>query len=160
MKNTFNGHRSITPFWHDFDGNYYSLTELRMSGLLKNLEDQIHLHNILSCISEVEEVADDISFDHFVQDEEARMMIYRNLIMLGIEAFNLQKNINPKRLDLTSLASMKNADFMNRLGKEHYSIFCFISNDLPYLKRSIEQYIAKVNRDSASRSDNRSAVVA
>lgn len=105
------------------------------------LTDQIHLHNITSCISEIQDLTFEETYESFADDEEMRMTVYRTLMMLGIEAANITTCDITKTLDLTPLLSMKRADFINKLGKEYYSVFSFVNNDLPYFKMAIERYM-------------------
>ena len=126
-----------------------------MPVLSESLSNQIHLHNIISCISEIEDVVDHESFESFSQDEEIRMTVYRTLMMLGIEASNVQKSNLSKRLSLDPLMSMKYADFINKLGKEYYAVYNFITNDLPFYKKAIEVYLKGLTKAGTFKKEQR-----
>lgn len=116
-----------------------------MTELIETFSNQIHLRNIISCISEIEHAMDDESFESFDGDEEVRMSIYRTLMMLGIETSNIENSDINSKVDLTALLSMKYADFINKLGKDHYAIYHFIINDLPFFKKSIQSYLISLS---------------
>lgn len=124
---------------------------------IESLTNQIHLHNIMSCISEIEDIIDQESFESFVQDEEVRMTVYRTLMMVGIETSNIRKSDITQQLDLAPLLSMKDADFINKLGKEYYSVYSFVNNDLPFFKSSIDLYLKSLSESNRlpSRANNR-----
>ncbi|MEL7006766.1 MAG: hypothetical protein AAFN93_29170, partial [Bacteroidota bacterium] len=123
-----------------------SYTVYAMSKLTETLSNQIHLRNIISCISDIEDMVDRESFESFDSDEEVRMPIYRSLMMLGIETSNIERSNFVRQLDMTALLSMKYADFINKLGKDHYAIYNFIKNDLPFFKCSIQKYLLSLSQ--------------
>lgn len=96
---------------------------------MKNLRNKIHLSNILSFIHEIDNYCADLTQDQ-MQDEELRMVLYRNLTMLGMEA----SHVEMKHPSIRILKSFEKADYINGLGKDTYAIFNFIVNDLGYLK--------------------------
>jgi len=117
-----------------------------MSESNESFTNQIHLRNIISCIAEIEDMVDRESFESFDSDEEVRMPVYRSLMMLGIETANIEKSNFVRTLDMRALLSMKYADFINKLGKDHYAIYSFIKNDLPFFKNSIEAYLLSLSQ--------------
>lgn len=99
---------------------------------MQNPHNQIHLTNILSCIHEIENYCADLTQDQ-MQDDELRMLLYRNLTVLGMEA----AHVNIEHPAIRTLRSFYKADYINGLGKDLYAIFNFIVNDLEYLKKSV-----------------------
>lgn len=105
---------------------------------MENQQNQIHLNNIMSCISEIENNFTDLSHDQLL-DDEIRMALYRNLTMLGMEASRVDI-VHPS---ITTLSSFEKADYINGLGKDMYAISNFIVNDLGYLKKSLLSMLSK-----------------
>lgn len=99
---------------------------------MQNAHNEIHLTNILSCIHEIENYCTDLTQDQ-MQDDELRMLLYRNLTLLGMEA----AHVNIEHPSIQTLRSFYKADYINGLGRDLYAIFNFIVNDLEYLKNSV-----------------------
>lgn len=99
---------------------------------MENQENQIHINNMLCCINEIENNCADLTQDQ-MQDEELRMVLFRNLTMLGMEA----SRVDISHPSIFTLKSFEKADYINGLGKDVYAIFNFIVNDLSYLKKSL-----------------------
>ncbi|ELR73193.1 hypothetical protein C900_05242 [Fulvivirga imtechensis AK7] len=99
---------------------------------MKNLRNKIHLSNILTCINEIDNYCADLTQEQ-MQDEELRMLLYRNLTMLGMEASHVQL----EHPSIRTLKSFEKADYINGLGRDTYAIFNFIVNDLSYLKNIV-----------------------
>lgn len=113
---------------------------------MENLHNQIHLKNILSCIGEIESICADLTCEQ-LEDEEFRMMLYRHLTMMGMEA----GQVSTTHPAISTLKSFEKADYINGLGRDTYAISHFIINDLDFIKSSICTLLAKSHKSRPAR---------
>jgi uncharacterized protein with HEPN domain len=102
-----------------------------------NLNNQVHCRNILSLLHNVDDDIRYISFEDYLSDEDLRMDVFRQLALIGMEAFNVRGSMICIR-ELEILSSFMKADFLNRFGKEHYAVWNFLKRDLPYLQIQLQ----------------------
>lgn len=107
-------------------------------------QNQIHLQNILKCITEIENTCVDLTQDQ-MEDEELRMSLYRSLISVGMEAAKL--DIQHPLVD--TLKSFERADFINGIGRDTYAIFNFVVNDLEYLKNYLKTLSSELHNNKS-----------
>lgn len=105
-----------------------------------NLNNQVHYRNIFSLLNHVDDTIGHISFEDYLSDEDLRMDVFRQLALIGMEAFNVRgSSICTQELEI--LSSFMKADFLNRFGKEHYAVWNFLQRDLPYLQTQLQTLV-------------------
>jgi uncharacterized protein with HEPN domain len=127
--------------WHDI------LIQLPKEQVVKNLNNQIHFRNILSLLNNVEDNVSHIGFEDYLHDEELRMDLFRQLMLIGIEAFNIRGTTRCST-ETEILSSFMQADFLNGFGKEHYAVWNFLKRDLPHLKSLISNTYLAAGRNT------------
>ncbi len=97
-----------------------------------NLTKQIHLRNMLSCLTDIENCCTDTN-ERQLEDKELMGFLKINFIILGMEAFNSAI----RHPVIETLKSFMCMDFDRDMGEDRYALYNFIVNDLESIKRTI-----------------------
>ncbi len=112
-------------------------------------EDEIHINNIISCISEIEGYVEGISYDEFVREEEVRQSVASNLQEIGEAAGLLSDDFVSQftDIDYRVLESLKRAKFDEGLEIDHHAIWSIINEDLPIFRDTLSTASEQIDFD-------------
>ena len=93
---------------------------------------QIHIKNMLSCLSEIERYCVDVTQQQ-LKDPELLNPLLMSFTILGLEAENSRIN-HPI---ISMLTSFKHADFKRDIMADRYALYSFIANDIGLVKNTL-----------------------
>lgn len=102
---------------------------------MEKLEEQIHLRNIISCLSEIMDYSHYLSYERYVMDEELKKTIMNNLSFAAQEANSLYRKGSTIE-GLQYLAGLTNTA---ALEKENFAMYSLLQNDIDYLAKNISE---------------------
>lgn len=102
---------------------------------MERLEEQIHLRNIVSCLTELGDYIHYLSYERYLLDKELKKIIIDNLIFAASEASSLYKG-GCKVEGLQYLSALKDS---SAIEKENYAIYSLLQNDIDYLAQRIKE---------------------
>lgn len=121
-------------------------------------EEQYHLNNMASSIMEIENYTKGMKYTDFVQSEETKAAVIRNLMMVGeaaMELANDERFLDKfEEVDLNALASLRYAGYNDEMEFNTEGIWQIVESDLPLLKDEVLDISSKMdNTDSDENSD-------
>ena len=106
---------------------------------MRKEEDQVHLNNINDAIQEIYGYVQGMDYNGFVQEEEVRSSVVRNLQMIG-EAVTLLSDEfkeNFTAIDLEVLNGLRNAGYNNEMEIDPHGLWSIIQSDLSVISDQI-----------------------
>lgn len=115
---------------------------------MPNVEDQIHLNNIITAINEIDGYTENMDMNQFLTDEETQGVVSRNLQMIGEAASLLSDELKEEygHIDFEVLVGLKNSWF-NVEVERHGVLWDIIENDLPVIKEDVFAINEELSRD-------------
>lgn len=102
-------------------------------------EDEIHVNNIISCISEIEGYIEGMSYEEFSTEEEVRQSVASNLQEIGEAASLLSDDFVSQftEVDYRVLELLKRAKFDESLEVDYHALWGVINSDLPSFRNML-----------------------
>lgn len=113
---------------------------------MENLEQQIHLRNIVSCLSEIKDYTHYLSYERYASDKELKNAIYRNISLAASEAVLLQRQ-GKKLAGLNCLTSLHD---LRAFEEEQYSLYNLLINDVDFLSESFTAECERLQKESST----------
>lgn len=107
---------------------------------------QIHVKNMLSCLSEIERYCVDVTQQE-INDPELLNSLLMSFTILGLEAENSRIN-HPI---VSMLTSFKHSNFKREIVQDPYALYSFIVNDISLVKNTLNEMrrpVSKTKRKS------------
>lgn len=122
-------------------------------------EEQYHLNNMASSIMEIENYTKGMDYVDFIQSEETKAAVYRNLAMVGEAAMELSGNDKFlekfEEINLSTLASLRYAGYNDEMEFNPEGVWQIIESDLPLLRDEILDISSKMdNTDSEENNED------
>lgn len=100
---------------------------------MENLEEQIHLRNIVSCLIELSDYTHYLSYERYLIDKELKKIIIDNLTLAASEADSLYHK-GCKVEGLKYLSALKDP---SAIEEENFAIYSLLQNDIDYIAEQI-----------------------
>lgn len=100
-------------------------------------EQQLHLNNIIKGIEEVQELARDLNYQQFTEEEQVKEGIYANLQMIGQAAYELASGTDDAgdlNFNTDILAGFRNARYNAEAEVDNQVLWNVINQDLGELR--------------------------
>ena len=110
---------------------------------MERLEEQIHLRNIVSCLTQLSDYTHYLSFERYLLDRELKKVILDNLKYAGKEASYLYER-GCKVEELKYLVALKD---ISAVQKDNFAVYSLLQNDLDYLADRIEETCRSIQQD-------------
>lgn len=102
---------------------------------MERIEEQIHLRNIVSCLTEIGDYTHYLSYEQFLLDKDLKKVIIDNLTFAASEASNLYDR-GCKVEVLQYLSALKDA---SAIEAENFALYSLLQNDLDYMADQIKK---------------------
>lgn len=102
---------------------------------MEKIEEQIHLKNIISCLTELGDYTHYLSYEQLLLDKELKKVIIDNLSFAGREASNLYAQ-GCKVEGLQYLSALKDA---SAIEAENFALYSLLQNDIDYIADLIKE---------------------
>jgi hypothetical protein len=102
---------------------------------MEKIEEQIHLRNIVSCLTELGDYVHYLSYERYLLDEELKRAIIENLTFAASEANNLYSQ-GCKVEGLQYLSALKDS---SAIEEENFAIYSLLQNDIDYMAELIKE---------------------
>ncbi|ELR70074.1 hypothetical protein C900_04071 [Fulvivirga imtechensis AK7] len=113
-------------------------------------EQQLHLNNIIKGIEEVQELAQDLNYQQFTEEEQVKEEIYTNLQMIGQAAFELANDADDMpdlNFDTDILSGFRNARYNVEAEVDNQQLWNVITEDLTLIREQAMEASAELARD-------------
>lgn len=119
-------------------------------------EQQLHLNNIIKGIEEIQELASDLDYQQFTEEEQVKEEIYANLQMIGEAAYELtsdSENIPDLNFDTDILSGFRNARYNAEAEVDNQQVWNVITDDLDLIREQAIEASAEIGREPGVEDD-------
>jgi uncharacterized protein with HEPN domain len=118
-------------------------------------EEQYHLNSMANCIMEIENYTNGMDYMDFMQSEETKAAVTRNLVMVGraaLELTNSDEFLDKfEEIDLNAISNLRYAGYNDEMEVNTEAVWQIIEHDLPVIRDEVLDISSKMdNTDDAN----------